>query len=346
MNQWFARNRWWVLRILQLPIDLFVFATLAFFFVRLIPGDPAAASLAASGGQATASDLEALRERMGLGGSLMDQLLRFWGGLLTGNMGTSIASGHSVQSEVWSRLPGTLELVGIGMVGAAVCAFLLGFLYTKFAAGWLRRLIRMYSGLAQSIPVFVVAVFGIVLFFLVWQIAPAPLGRTATGEIPVITNFPLLDALISGQIGLFFDVLAHYIMPVAAIILTYTPNLLTQLISGLDREVGQLTTRFQVAAGTARPWIFFSVFRRSLSSVVVVFGQLFGALLGGAVTLEQLFGFGGIGQLAVRSVSTVDFPTLQGFLVNVAAVCLVVYFAVDVVNMWLDPRRRPGVSIS
>jgi peptide/nickel transport system permease protein len=73
-------------------------------------------------------------------------------------------------------------------------------------------------------------------------------------------------------------------------------------------------------------------------------GALFGGLVGGVVVLEQLFGLGGIGQFAIDSVESVDFLGLQGFLVVIAALCLVAFFAVDIVNMLLDPRRRPGAS--
>lgn len=345
MHEWFGRNRWWLVRVIQLPIDILVFATLAFFFVRLMPGDPVMAIVGQSGAEYSDEDIAILRDQMGLGGTLLDQLFAFWAGLFRLDLGTSIASGAPVTQEVWSRLPSTMELVGLGMFGALIFAFLLGFLYLRIDTRAVRSAIRGYASLATSIPVFVIGVFGIVLFFVAVQLAPPPVGRVWTGGVvPTVTGFPLIDEVITGNWLLFASNLAHYVLPVGAIVLTYTPNLLVQLLGGLDREVEQTTTRFQIASGASRGWIYFSIFRRSLASVVVVFGQLFGMLLGGAVTLEQLFGLGGAGQLATRSVASVDFPALQGFLILVAVVCLVVYFLVDLVNMWLDPRRRPGVS--
>ena len=74
-------------------------------------------------------------------------------------------------------------------------------------------------------------------------------------------------------------------------------------------------------------------------------GALFGGLVGGVVVLEQLFGFGGLGQFAITSVDNIDFLGLQGFLVVIAAICLIAYFLVDILNMLLDPRRRPGARI-
>ncbi|GAA2181787.1 ABC transporter permease [Brooklawnia cerclae] len=341
---WYERNRWWVLRLIRLPIDIFVFATLAFFLIRLLPGDPVAVALATRSDPVTPELEQTLRVEMGLDGTLWDQLLRFWAGLLHGDLGTSLETGIPVTQEVLSRLPATVEIILLGLGGAFTATMILGFCYIRFANDKLRRGIRLISSFATSVPVFVVAIFGIIIFYVVLHWLPAPLGRVASGTLPVVTGFPLLDEALSGRWDLLGQTLIRYILPVGAMVLTYTPNLLTQFIGGLDRELTQTATRFQVAAGARRPWIYFSVMRRSVSSVVVIFGLFFGALIGGAVVIESLFGFGGLGQLGVRAVGSVDFPALQGFLILIVAFCLVMFLLVDLVNMWLDPRRRPGVA--
>ncbi|WP_138416754.1 ABC transporter permease [Sinomonas gamaensis] len=341
---WYRANRWWVLRLARLPLDIFVFGTIAFFLVRLLPGDPVSVAISSRSGTVSPEAIAAVRTQMGLDGTVWDQLLRFWGGLFQGDLGHSLVTGAPVIDEVFSRLPSTIELIVLGLIGAFVLCLVLGFLYLRFANRALRASIRVYSSFATTVPVFVVAIFLIVIFYVILDWLPAPLGRVSSGTLPVITGFPLVDELLTGNVDLFGETLVQYIMPVAAMVLTYTPNLLTQYIGGLDRELVQPTTRFQVAAGVPRKWIFFSVFRRSLSSVVVVFGLFFGSLIGGAVTIESLFGFGGIGALGVRSVQSVDFTALQGFLVVVVAVCLIAMLVVDLVNMWLDPRRRPGIE--
>lgn len=341
---WYRSNRWWVLRLARLPLDIFVFATIAFFLVRLLPGDPVSVALSSRSGTVSAASAAAVRTQMGLDGTVWDQLVRFWGGLLRGDLGHSLVTGAPVLDEVFSRLPSTIELILLGLIGSLLLCLALGFLYLRFSNRALRGAIRTYASFATTVPVFVVAIFLIVIFYVVLDWLPAPLGRVSSGVLPVLTGFPLLDEALTGNWGMLGETTVQYIMPVAAMVLTYTPNLLTQFIGGLDRELVQPTTRFQVAAGVPRRWIFFSVFRRSLSSVVVVFGLFFGSLIGGAVTIESLFGFGGIGALGVRSVQAVDFTALQGFLVVVVAVCLIAMLAVDLANMWLDPRRRPGIE--
>lgn len=341
---WYRGNKWWVLRVARLPLDIFVFSTIAFFLVRLLPGDPVSVAIASRSGQVTPEAIASVRHQMGLDGNVWDQLLRFWGGLFQGNLGDSLTTSAPVTKEVFSRLPSTIELVLLGLIGAFVFCLALGLLYLRFANRVLRNTIRIYAATATTVPVFVIAIFLIVIFYVVLDWLPAPLGRIPTGVLPTVTGFPLLDETLTGNWAMLGQTLVRYIMPVGAMVLAYTPNLLTQYIGGLDRELEQSTTRFQVAAGVSRPWIFFSVFRRSLSSVVVVFGLFFGSLIGGAVTIESLFGFGGIGQFGVQSVQSVDFTGLQGFLIIVVAVCLIGMLIVDVVNMWLDPRRRPGVE--
>jgi ABC-type dipeptide/oligopeptide/nickel transport system permease component len=340
---WFSRNQWWLARIGRLPVDVVVFATIAFFLVRLLPGDPVVVALSSRGTAYTEEEFLATQVAMGLDGSLWDQFVRFWAGAVTGDLGTSLVSGLPVVQEVLVRLPSTVELILLGLGSALVAAIALGFLYIRFASDRLRNAIRTYASFATSVPVFVVAIIGIVVFYVILEWLPAPLGRVSSGTLPTVTGFPLLDEVLTGEWVLLQETLTRYILPVGAMVVTFTPNLLTQLIGGLDRELEQTTTRFQVAAGVPRRWIYFSVFRRSLSSVVVIFGLFFGGLIGGAVTVESLFGFGGLGALGIQAVEAVDFPTLQGFLIIIVAFCLVAFFVVDLVNMWLDPRRRPGV---
>jgi peptide/nickel transport system permease protein len=85
-----------------------------------------------------------------------------------------------------------------------------------------------------------------------------------------------------------------------------------------------------------------SIARRALPSTIAMFGTIFGFMLGGAVIVEQLFAMPGMGEYAVQAVTRSDFVALQGFLLIVAAVSLIIFLFVDVVNMILDPRRRPG----
>ncbi|MCU1527957.1 MAG: hypothetical protein JWP75_1720 [Frondihabitans sp.] len=346
MNGYFSRNRWWIRRTLALPLHIFIFATLAFFLARLVPGDPVAVTLEAANGY-TKADYAKAAEAMGLGGTLWDQLLTFWTRLFHGNLGTSLISGRAVLPDIWSRLPSTLELVGVGLVGAALLSVALGLVLLTTENRVAQRLIRGYSQTAGTVPPFALAVVGIFVFFVILHWLPAPLGRLGNGvQEATITGFPLLDALLTGNGAAFEQICIHYILPVAVIVLCYTPYIFGQLVVGLDDAANSAATLFRIASGAKRAAVYLSIFRRAASSSIVMFAGLFGGLIGGVVVLEQLFSFGGIGQFAVDAVDTSDFVALQGFLIVVAAICLVIFLLVDIVNMLLDPRRRPGEAVS
>jgi peptide/nickel transport system permease protein len=92
--------------------------------------------------------------------------------------------------------------------------------------------------------------------------------------------------------------------------------------------------------------VVLSMFRRAAPPAITLVGTMFGALLGGAIIIEDLFGFGGIGQYIVNAARSDDIVAIQGFLLIMAAAALVVFLLVDLVNMVVDPRRRPGVAVA
>jgi peptide/nickel transport system permease protein len=195
------------------------------------------------------------------------------------------------------------------------------------------------------VPDFAVAILGLVLLYGTLRVIPAPIGRISPGmRLPDVTGFPILDSLVTGSWAVLGSMLGHLALPVAVMVLVYTPTIWKQLVLGLDESAAAPATLFRIASGAGRVAVYTSILRRAAASAVVMVGALFGGLVGGVVVLEQLFGLGGIGQFAIDSVESVDFLGLQGFLVVIAALCLVAFFAVDIVNMLLDPRRRPGAS--
>lgn len=343
--EFFRRHRWWITRTLALPLHVALFATAAFFLVRLVPGDPVAATLDASAGL-TQADYDRARAAMGLDGSIWHQLGRFWSQAVHLDLGESIVRGRPVTTEIWERLPSTLELVLVGLFGVAVLSLVLGLVVLKVRNRVVQRIVRGYAGMSGTVPAFAAAIIGIVVFCLVLRWLPAPLGRTGAGlQVPLVTGFPLLDSVLTGEWDVLFQIALHYVLPIGVMVFCYTPNILNQLVLGLDESASSAATLFRIASGASRPAVYLSIFRRAVASSIVMFGTLLGGLIGGIVVIEQLFSLGGIGQLAVDAVDTTDFPMLQGFLIVVAAICLVIFFLVDIVNMLLDPRRRPGVAV-
>lgn len=345
LNARFARNRWWIVRTLMLPVHIALFATLSFFLVRLLPGDPVLQALD-DGQEITPEAYARMAEIMGLGGNIMDQLVVFWSRLLRFDLGVSFASNRPVWSEIFSRLPATLELATLAIFGTTLLCFALGLIYLVVENRTIQRLLHFYAKLAGSVPDFAVAIFGLVVFYLWLRVLPPPIGLLDPGlsQSP-ITGAPLLDALLSGNWQVFSSIVRHLILPIGVMVLVYTPTIWRQFLFSLDAAARAPCTLFRISAGATRSSIYGSLIRRSSSSMIVMIGALYGGLIGGTVVLQQLFNLGGLGRYAVDAVNAVDFLVLQGILIVIAATSLIVFFLVDIVNMVLDPRRRPGVHI-
>ncbi|MCF7548392.1 ABC transporter permease [Pseudonocardia sp. WMMC193] len=337
------RNRWWMLRVAVLPIHMLVFALLAFFLVRLIPGDPARQI---AGPDATPETYLAVREQLGLDGSIWSQLGAYLADLLRLDLGSSITTGRPVFTEIMARLPGTVELAVLAFVALVLVSLLLSVVVVLRPGGLGARIVSGYSQAAGALPDFVVGVIGIFLFYATLRLVPAPNGRTRPGlrEPDPITRFPLLDSALSGRFEVTSSILSHYLLPIAVLVVSLAPLLLKQLLGALGPSAEDRSTLFRVATGAPRRMVLASIYRRALPPTIAVFGTIFGTLLGGAVILEQLFGLGGLGSYAVDAVDGLDLTALQGTLVLVAAISMIVYLLVDLTTMLLDARRRPGAQ--
>jgi ABC-type dipeptide/oligopeptide/nickel transport system permease component len=345
VKQIFNRNRWWLTRLLALPLHLFLFAIATFFLVRLIPGDPAREVV---GPEASNEEYLATRERLGLDGSLLSQLQTYLGNLVHLDLGNAISNGRPVVQEVADRLPGTVELAVLAFFWLCLTTVALSSVVVFRPRSALARVVRGYAGLAGAVPEFVVGVTGIFLFYATLHIVPSPTGRVRPGLVAPepITHLPLLDAFLHADWVIVSSTMSHLLLPVVVLVVSVCPVLLKQLLTSLDEATTSLPTRFAVASGAPRRDVYVGTYRRALPPVVTMAGNVFGALVGGAVILESLFGLGGMGSYAVDAVSTTDLVALQGSLLVIGALSLLVFLAVDMVNMLLDPRRKPGRAVA
>ncbi|MFZ2173449.1 MAG: ABC transporter permease [Rhodococcus sp. (in: high G+C Gram-positive bacteria)] len=344
MKAFASKNGWWVRRLAVLPLHILLFAVVVFFVVRLIPGDPVRTI---SGGQTmTPEQYDAAREALGLSGSVLSQLVTYLGNVLTLDFGNSIVNGAGVLDEMSVRLPATMELAVIAMLLSSILTLVLGFLLVLKPKSPVSRVIASYARAAGAVPDFCLGVAGIFVFYSLLHWAPAPIGRydTLLNAPPQMTRFPLFDALLSSDFILLQSMATHLWLPVLVLVVAYAPMLLKLFVRSLEQAKDAQATKFRIASGASNSMVAASIARRALPSTVSMFGTIFGFMLGGAVIVEQLFAMPGMGEYAVQAVSRSDFVALQGFLLIVAAVSLLVFFFVDIVNMLLDPRRRPGVQ--
>ncbi|MFD5179460.1 ABC transporter permease [Nocardia sp. NPDC058379] len=336
-----ARHRWWLARLAGLPVQIIAFAAVVFFIVHALPGDPV---LAMTGGRLTPEQLELARERLGLDRSLWAQFREFMTGVVHFDLGQSTATGRPVTEKLFEVLPATVELAVVGLAFTVLVALVLGFWLMTHPTGIVARVLRGYLGFAGALPDFVVGIVLIFVFYTTLHLVPAPIGRLdpLMSAPERVTGFPLLDCLLSGDTAALASMSAHLVLPISALVLYQAPVLVRLLSHATDDAIAAPCTLFRVSYGARRSTIWLSVYRRALPSMVSMLGTMLGTLLGGAIVLEKLFGLGGLGKFVVDAVSVADATAIRGFLVVVGAMTLIAFLLVDVTNMLLDPRRRPG----
>ncbi|MCU1527986.1 MAG: transporter permease [Frondihabitans sp.] len=331
---------WWARRVIMLPVYLFFFAIAVFFLVRLIPGDPV---VNAAGGQnQTHAQYLSTQKALGLNGSLGHQLLTYLGNLVTLNLGTSFSSGSAVLSDLIRVIPGTVETALIASFGIVALGFIVGTSVMVRPDSVLSRIFVWVARTAGAVPDFVIGIFGILVFYLLLRVAPAPIGLydVTLAAPPTVTGFPLIDALLAGQSDVFVSEIAHLWLPCLVLVLAYGPMLLKVLIPSIEAAAAASSTKFLVSTGWRNSAVLGSVWRRAAPPAVAMFGTLFGYLLGGAVVVEQLFALQGSANYAVNAVKRSDYLALQGILLAIALISLVVFLLVDIITGVLDPRRR------
>jgi peptide/nickel transport system permease protein len=308
-------------RIGQLVFTLWCVATLIFFLLRVLPGDPVAFKYTSDGGTITAEQLEVQRARFGYDKPLLQQYGSWIVGLGRLDLGTSIWSENPISEEIGSRLGVTVHLAIAALVIGLIFAIPLGVAGALARGTWLDQLIRVLTVTGQSVPSF-------------WLAMLVLLALLATfGWIPAIETVDFAEQPWEYLAQLFFPALA-----VGWRLSSVNARLLR---SSLIEVLGQDYVRTAHAKGVGPARV---VWRHALANAllptVTVIGIEFAGLLGGLVVTEQVFNVNGIGRLLVQSISFNDLALIQGLVMLFALLYVTVGFAVDVVHALLDPRIR------
>lgn len=338
-------------RVIALIPILIGVTLLAFLVSRALPGDPARLY---AGIQASDAQVEAIRERLGLNRTLPQQYCVYLigqtclgesggGGLIRGDLGESIRTGFSVAEDLTARLPATIEMVGAGMIFALAVALPLGVWSAVRRGKLIDRFGRFISTLGVAVPDFWLALILLLVFFVFLGWLPGPVGRLDITAIPPDgpTGFYVLDSLIRGQWDTFRNALSHLILPMiamgfpaAAPILRLTRNATLSVLNSDYIAFGR-------ASGLrGAPLYMKYVLRNALPGAVTMAGLIAGYMIGGAVLVERVFSWPGVGLYAVNSLQNSDYPAIQGFVLLSAVTYMLVFLAVDLVQSVIDPRVR------
>lgn len=289
--------------------------TLVFVIVRVIPGDPAYALL---GDQATPAAVAALHTRLGLDYPLWQQYLIFMGRCLTGDFGTSMATGEPIIERIGAALPPTIELTLAAMVVGVAVGLPVGIASALHRNRTIDIGARLLSLIGLSFPVFVSGIFLLLVFAVRWPLFPV-IGDLHSGDPVGNLHKLVLPALTLGL------VMAAYVVRVTR--------------SAMLHVLGEDYIRTARAKGVPRRQV---VWRHGLRNaalpVVTVVGLYVGLLLGNSALTEIVFNRQGLGSVIVGALNARDYTMLQGLLVVYCFLIVVVNLLTDILYGVVDPR--------
>jgi len=303
-------------RLLALIPTLIGVSILTFLMIRLVPGDPVKLML---GPEAMPEAIEALRKQLGFDKPVPVQYFNYMKGIAQGDMGKSITSKRPVSTEIFSRLPATVELAAAAMIFAIFTGLAVGVLSSVYPRSALDNVSRIFVFVFLAMPSFWLGLELIILFARNFEILP-PAGR-GTPWTPSMVDHLILPALTLG-VG--------------------TGAFLSRILrSSMLQVLNMDFVRTARAKGLeSRAVILKHALRNALIPFVTVAGLSIGALLGGSVIVETVFNWPGVGKLLVDSIKERDFPITMGCVLIFACVFVLVNLIVDLLYAVLDPRIR------
>jgi peptide/nickel transport system permease protein len=305
--------------ILLVPVIAIV-GTIVFVLIHLTPGDPAAVIL---GPDATADQIESLRERLGLNEPLYVQYVEWFAGAMRLDFGESIFLGQPVTEALMDRAQPTLLLTFYALTIQVVIAIPFGVISAVKHNSVIDRVLMVISISGAAIPSFFLGIMLILFFAVRLQWLPSG-GYTSITEDPV-QHFKQM------------------ILPAFALGFT-SAGLLARLVrsSMLDVLKEDYIRTAQAKGLPQRIMVIRHALRNALIPAITVIGYSLGGLLGGAVVTETVFTIPGMGRLVVQSVARRDFPVIQGAILIIAAIYVLANLLVDVLYVYIDPRVRYG----
>ncbi len=271
---------------------------------------------------ASAEEREALIRAMGLDRPVPERYLTWLSGFVRGNLGVSLLSNEPVMDRIADRLPNTLALSGAALGVSLVLGIPLGILQAIRRNSWLDHLLSLFSAFGLAVPVFWLGIVLILFFAVTLRILPSA-GVTTIG----------VDGLT--------DRLAHLVLPTFTLATATLPTVVRFMRSAMIEVLHEDYLRTAHAKGLAPRFVLsHHALQNALIPVVSAVGTLVPRLLGGTVVTESVFGWPGLGRLALEAASGRDYPLVTGLTVVVAVIAVVTSVLVDVVYTRLDPRVR------
>ncbi|GAB0114504.1 ABC transporter permease [Acidisoma sp. C75] len=312
-------------------VTLWAAMTVNFFLPRLMPGNPALAMMARFHGRLNGSSLHAMEVAFGVnsGRSLLAQYIAYIGNSFTGNFGRSLTFfPDAVSQVVLTALPWTLGLVGLTTIIAFLLGTLIGMIGAWTRGGWFDSILPPLFIILSAFPYFWIALVGILVFSISLGWLPTGFGYTNGVAITLSWSFA-------------WDVARHAILPAATIVLTSIGGWILTMRNNMIMTLNEDYVRMARAKGLSPARIMFDYAgRNAILPNLSGFGMSLGFVVSGAILVEYVFSYPGVGYMMLQAVVNEDFPLMQTLFLFITLAVLIAVLVVDGVTVLLDPRTR------
>lgn len=330
-----------VYRIVGLPLIILGLLTVTFILTRGIAADPIYGILSVRE-LMNEQYVAQVREKYGLDDHIVVQYFNYLWNTVQGDLGTSFRTRQPILSDLLSKTPATLELIIFSLTIAGVLGITLGCLAARFEGSPLDIAIRAISLVGSSVPVFWLAILLLYLGSVVLGWFPGP-GRVSQRIAPLDdgTGFLLIDALVQGRGDAFQSALRQILLP--SIVLAWSIlGTITRLVraSMLDAMQSDFITLARAKGVGSWTITLRHALRASLLSTITILAHVFGYLITGAVLVEAIFAWPGLGDYAIESARALDYPAILGVTLVSGITFIIVNLIADILYTIADPRIR------
>lgn len=327
-------------QIFSIAVTLLGLLLLTFMIGRMMPADPVRAIV---GEDATRETYEMVYQQLGLDKPLWQQFFIYLRDVFTGNFGMSIRTGRPVIEDILHVLPATIELATFAIIIGASLGIPLGVLAAVKKDRWPDHLIRIFSLLGHSMPIFWTGMIGLLIFYtaLGWVGGSGRMSDFYIGLVDSRTGFLLIDSALAGDWEVFRSAVNHLILP--ASILGYSSSAyITRMTRSfmLDQIEQEYVTTARVKGLSNRQTIWRHAFVNIRVQLVTIVALAYGSLLEGAVLIETVFSWPGFGQYLTNNLMIGDMNAVMTCVLIVGVIFIALNLLSDVLYRVFDPRTR------
>ena len=310
---------------------------ITFTISHIIPADPVAF---VAGDNATNEQIEELRRQLGLDKPMHVQLVRYIGAMMQGDLGVSLYTLRPISEDLAGRLPATLELTFVAVLISALLGIPLGVLSAVHRNSLLDHALRVFTVSGLAMASFWLAILLQLLFAM--ELGWTPLQGRIDGWGPdAVTGLFLVDALLMWDLEIFTSAVSHMLLPAVTLAFPAMATIVRFTRAGVLDAINSNYVLYEQAMGFPRRAIVWKyVLRNALIGTVTQIGLIFGILIAGAVVVEAVFDWPGLGSYAVQSILQSDYNAIMGFTLVSGVLFIIINLIVDIVHGFIDPRDR------